>query len=189
MNPEIQTPRGAEKFAEKFEKIRQSYFTAGVNKIDAIKRSAVKLLKSSQQLCEYFLLNCAETQFRFAMFGLDEVAKHYANREFLETLKQVQRRFSQYDLTSAMDVVAYAIAQDAYLSITKKEKIIDRAKNVALLKAQAEQGDPVAQYLFSLRLYFGSGGISDYDEARKWAEMAIENGYAPAELFRDLPRN
>lgn len=186
---EPKAPRGAKRFEEKFEKLRLAYKSAEDDKIDDLLADLAKLLRSSQPLCSYFLLNCNDDQMRFAILALDEVAEEFCDVEFLATLKQAQRRFPLRDLTSAMDAVAYAVAEEAFKKDSKREKTLtDRVKATAKLKIHAEDGDPEAQYLLALRYYFGSVGGPNYAEARKWADIAIENGCVAAEIVRDLPR-
>ena len=54
--------------------------------------------------------------------------------------------------------------------------------SVTEITADAERGDPVAQYQLG-QLYKGGGqGLSqDYNEAKKWYRKSAEQGYAPAE--------
>lgn len=186
---EAKVPRGALKFAEKFEKLRLAYKSAEDDAIDDVLADAAALLKSSQSLCEYFLMTCGEDQLRFARVFLDEVADHYASESFLDAIKQAQMRFPKYDLTSAMDAAAYAVVQAEYDAATKKERAADRARILAELRAKAKAGDPEAQYLYAVRLYVGIDGTPCFDEACKWAKLAAENGCVKAEIFRDLPRN
>lgn len=182
-------PRGVKKLEDKFEKLKLEYESAKGDKKKSVLADLAKLLKSSQDPCQYFLVNCSVEQIRFANLVLEEVAEAYADCEFLEALRDAQRRFADVDLCDAMDSAAYAIAYAAFKKETKREKTLsDRVKGTARLKIRSEDGDSEAMYLLALRYYFGSVGSPNYKEARRWAELAIQNGYQDAAVVRDLPR-
>ncbi|MDD3590045.1 MAG: SEL1-like repeat protein [Thermoguttaceae bacterium] len=187
--PEMKLTRASKIFEERFEKLRLAFRQAEGDEIDDVFAAIVSHLTSSEEECKQFMLRCNYTQMRTLLLVLDDVASAFANVGFLQTIKQLQARFPQYDLSGSMDVVAYMIAELAHVEFSKKDRRVSREKILKELYAKAAAGDPEAQFRLALRCYFGSDGRADYDVARKWAQKAIDQGYAPAAIFRDLPRD
>ncbi len=181
--------RAAKKFAEQFDKLRHALRQAEDDQIDEVFSALVSHLTSSETECKNFLLHCGDEQIRTVLLVLDDAAAVFANQDFLQTIKDVQTRFPQYDLTASMDALAYSIAEKARAAMSKKERGANREKVLASIFSKATSGDPEAQYRLALRCYFGVDGKKDYAAAREWAQKAIDQGYVPAAIFRDLPRD
>lgn len=184
----IKKTRAAKKFEEKFDALRRQFHAAEDSQIDAIFAEMVECLTSSRKECVNFLRTCVDEQFRAVLLVLDDVALEFADLEFLDVLKETQKRFPKYDLTASMDAAAYAVAEREAEIALRKAGGAARAKAIDALYARAEKGEPEAQYHLALRLYFGLDLDQDYDAARRWAQKALDAGYVPASIFRDLPR-
>ena len=57
------------------------------------------------------------------------------------------------------------------------------AQNIAALRAQAEQGDALAQYNLGLMYDSGEGVPQDHAEAARWFRLAAEQGHLGAQEF------
>ena len=181
--------RAAKKFADQFDKLRLAFRQAPEDQIDDVLAALVAHLTSSEEECKSFMARCTDEQMRTILLVLDDVAMAFANEGFLQTIKDAQKRFPKYDLSASMDALAYAIAEKAHAALSKKERGANRDKVLAAIFAKANAGDPEAQFRLALRCYFGVDGKRDYDVARQWAQKAIDQGYVPAAIFRDLPRD
>lgn len=185
----VKKTRAARKFEEKFEKLRLLLASAPKDKVGDIFADLLLLLTDSQEDCSNFLLACDLEQFKTAAPLLDETSRRFADFDFLTTLKKVQFRFPMFNLSTRLDVAALAVAKKALAAITRKDRPGSVQKIVDVLYEKANANDPEALYALAIRLYFGRGVERDYAAARKLANDALELGYAPAALFRDLPQN
>ena len=62
----------------------------------------------------------------------------------------------------------------------------DYATALRLLSPLADQGHPIAQFLFGIMHFKGEGVAQDYAEALKWYGLSANQGYAPAQTAPGL---
>ena len=121
-------PKGYKKFEERLTKLRDAYQTAEDDRIDDLLADAEALLRSSEPLCEYFLLHAERDLFKFAFLVLESAIEDYADAGFLQALKAAQQRFPEFDLAQCMDDAAYEIARRDYEAATQKDPKTDARK-------------------------------------------------------------
>ena len=79
--------------------------------------------------------------------------------------------------------VTVAEAMAAEIALREAIKLGDYAKIYLIVKPQAKDGNPGAQYLLG-RLYFNGKGVrQNYGKASYWFQMSAGQGYAPAQRY------
>lgn len=84
-------------------------------------------------------------------------------------------------LPAAALTPAEAVA--AEIALREALKLGDYAKIYWIIKPQAKDGDPSAQYLLA-RLYMNGKGVKqDYSQASYWFQQSAMQGFAPAQRY------
>lgn len=84
-------------------------------------------------------------------------------------------------LPAAAITPAEAVA--AEIALREALKLGDYAKIYWIIKPQAKNGDPSAQYLLG-RLYMNGKGVEqDYSQASYWFQQSAMQGFAPAQRY------
>jgi len=181
--------KAARKFREKFEKICEKIASTEGAKQQAERVKLLDLLESDDATCRQFLEGVSRAELHFIKPILLEVATKFAGRRFLRSLKALQERLIDEDLTVAMDAAAVAYAKRLNeLGASKRDAPEKRALALEDLKRRASEGDGDALFKLALRVYFGTDVEQDYALARKLGEEAVAKGCEYADLLRELPK-
>ncbi len=173
-----------EEYDAQFDALGRALRKADLDKIDAVYEKIVKFMTDHDEETILFLERCSTPQIQTALVVLDLVATVLGSEKFIYALVDASKRFPNLKFESALDAARRAYARQL---TTRPPEGKSKREAFEELRAQAESGDAKAQFQVALRLYFGSGFERDEETARQYAQRAVEQGFAPAILFRDLP--
>ena len=173
-----------EEYDARFDALSRQLRKANLDKIDECYEKLVRFMANQEDETASFLERCSTPQIQTALVVLDLVATVLGTEKFIQALIVASKRFPQFKFQSAIESARHSYARAA-MTPTPEGK--SRREDFEDLQARAEKGDPEAQFQVALRLYFGRGVNKDEKIAQAYAQRAVENGFAPATLFRDLP--
>ena len=180
------TDSTAKQFDARFDALSRKLRKVDVEKIDACYDELADFLSVDPEKTIAFLGRCDAKRLKVAETVLEAVADQIGDAAFVDALKDVQERLSEFefDLTFAIDAARIGAARRA-MTPGDKGRSPQEAYRAAL--AAAEAGDAEATFQVALRLYFGNGVERDVEAARAKAQEALDLGYVAAAAIRDLP--